>query len=423
MIVRPLQDWWADADRELLVNVPGRGRVALEIALLVALVLGGHAEALSISLAVAIVALETVLALWLLRPWAHDRRSPGMRAFGVAVALLAVTAPLLAHSPAGTTRRLGVELVPASSGGAAAGSAAPHAAIFAEVKSVTAGTPADGLLRTADHIEAVDGVPLATSDPPDELARRIQDDALPENFALTLRRAGALQQVTVHVPRVTHLASRLGSFSTLANEHVIVATALRDLLFIVLLILLTRVDRQPLSVLGLETSGAIRELAFAVPAIGGVFFVQVAAAVPLALAGSLLRFGNHEAVERMDTLSRISGQTSAPEFLVSLIVAAAFEEVAFRAFLTPRVRSLTGSWPIAAVLVSVVFGLGHMYEGTVAIAQTAILGLYFTAVFLARRRLLAVVTCHAAFNAIMFVLVQVIVRSGVIDRLKDLTPH
>ena len=41
----------------------------------------------------------------------------------------------------------------------------------------------------------------------------------------------------------------------------------------------------------------------------------------------------------------------------------------------------------AALAVSVFFGLGHVYEGGLAVFQTALLGLYFTAVFLARRRL------------------------------------
>jgi membrane protease YdiL (CAAX protease family) len=64
-----------------------------------------------------------------------------------------------------------------------------------------------------------------------------------------------------------------------------------------------------------------------------------------------------------------------------------------------------------------------MYEGTLAVAQTAILGLYFTAAFLARRRLLAVVVAHATFNAVMFVFVRAILASGAIDRLKALAPH
>jgi membrane protease YdiL (CAAX protease family) len=209
----------------------------------------------------------------------------------------------------------------------------------------------------------------------------------------------------------------------LAKDHVIVATALRDLVLIVFLLTLARVDGQPLAALGIAREGAVRELRAALPVTLGVFAVQVTAAVPIALLASLFHSGEHEATERIDTLGRLSGQSSLPAFLAALVVAATFEEVCFRAFLTPRVRALTGSWSFAAVIVSLLFGLGHMYEGTLAVAQTAILGLYFTAAFLARRRLLAVVVAHATFNAVMFVFVRAILASGAIDRLKALAPH
>ncbi|HEY8086691.1 MAG TPA: CPBP family intramembrane glutamic endopeptidase, partial [Polyangiaceae bacterium] len=92
-------------------------------------------------------------------------------------------------------------------------------------------------------------------------------------------------------------------------------------------------------------------------------------------------------------------------------------------FLTPRVRLLAGSWPWAIVAVSVVFGLGHMYEGALAVVQTAFLGVYFSVVMLARRRLLGPSLAHASFNAVMLLLVRLVVQTGLVDRLKEMTPH
>jgi membrane protease YdiL (CAAX protease family) len=97
---------------------------------------------------------------------------------------------------------------------------------------------------------------------------------------------------------------------------------------------------------------------------------------------------------------------------VAVVVAAAFEEVAFRGFLTPRMRTLTGSWPLAIAVVSVVFGLGHFYEGTLAVVQTAFLGVYFSVLFLARRRLLGPTFAHAGFNAVVLILIRVVAETG-----------
>jgi len=136
------------------------------------------------------------------------------------------------------------------------------------------------------------------------------------------------------------------------------------------------------------------------------------------LTGSIER----EASRRTEALGTIANQGSVAEFVAGVLVAAAFEEVAFRAFLTPRVRRLTGSWPWSIALVSVVFGMGHTYEGWLAVVQTAFLGAYFSVVYLARRRLLGPWLAHAAFNTGMFLLLRVLSAPGVLDRLKSMAP-
>jgi membrane protease YdiL (CAAX protease family) len=362
------------------------------------------------------------VAVALLRPWVAEQRGAGQRALAVLVALLAVLAPALAEGPSGVgaQRRLGVELVP---GEAAADAGAAATGGIAEVNRIVPGTPAEGTLAAGDRIVAVNGAPLAKDTPTANLTRKIQSNDLPEDTTLEVLRGGVVTQVSVHVPRASPAARPFGALSRLAQDHLIVATGVRDAVFIAFLLLLVRVDGQKLSALGLVRDGARQELRAAFGATLGVFGVQVAAALPIAAIGAVLGLAEHEASRRLDTLGRLTGQGSAPEFLVALIVAASFEEIAFRAFLTPRLRSLTGSWIVSAVVVSLVFGLGHVYEGTMAVLQTAILGLYFTAVFLWRRRLVAVIVAHATFNAVMFVLVAILSHSHAIQGLKGLGPH
>ena len=61
------------------------------------------------------------------------------------------------------------------------------------------------------------------------------------------------------------------------------------------------------------------------------------------------------------------------------------------------------------------FGLGHFYEGTLAVFQTAVLGAFF--VFLYRFRLPSVMVAHAAFTTINFALMLWLQRSGLLEKL------
>ncbi len=404
--------------------MPGRWRVLIEVALVGALVLGGHLGVTRVPLAVALLLAEALVAIALLRPWDGSKRGAGERAAAVVFALLAVAAPALAEGPGrvGAQRRLGVELV---AGEARAEDALPPGTTIggiAQVSRVVPGTPAEGVVRVGDRIVLVNGEPLAKSDPAADLARTIQDDDLPEATTLGILRDGALANVPCRIPRASAMARPFGALSRLASDHLVVATALRDAVFVVFLLLLVRVDGQRLAALGIVRQGAGRELKAAFAATAGVFAVQIAGAIPLAAFKALSGLAEREAGHRLDTLGRLTGQGSGPEFLLALLVAASFEEIAFRAFLTPRLRTLTRSWIVAALLVSVGFGLGHVYEGTLAVFQTAMLGLYFTALFLARRRLLAVIVAHAAFNAVMFLAVALLAHSGGVQGLKGLGP-
>lgn len=417
--------WQVRADAELLVGMPGPRRILVEMGLLLALVLGGNLGIRSVPLDVGLLVLEAVVAVVLLRPWSAAYRTTGLRVVAASVALLAVLAPVLAEGPGrvGAARRLGVELVPSSDDVGAPATEPPDASGSTAVSRVAAGTPADGVLRVGDRIEGIGGQRLTKDDPAADLTRRVQGDDLPEDTTVTVLRDGVVREVAVHLPRAASLARRLGVVSTLAKDHVVVATAVRDAVFIAFLLLLVRVDGQKLSSLGVVRAGALDELKWSFGATAGVFLVQIAGAIPLAAVGALAGLAQHEASQRMETLGRLTGQGTVPEFLVALVVAASFEEIAFRAFLTPRLRAISGSWVVSAVAVSVLFGLGHVYEGWLAILQTALLGLYFTAIFLARRRLLGVVVAHATFNAVMFFVVRLVGHTGALDHLKGLGTH
>jgi membrane protease YdiL (CAAX protease family) len=421
----PGKGWRERADEAFLVTMPARGRIVLEMVLLLALVFGEGALTASPVAAALVVAATLALAMALVRPWARVHGGVASRVAATVLVVLAVVAPAMVEHPglSGPSRRLGIGIAVGSS---VAGEApAPGGIVL--VKNVEPHSPADGVLHVDDRIVAIGGTPLDRGDPVSDLTNRTHGDELPEDTTVTVFVDGAPRDLAVHIPKVhaSHPGFGRGvvAIRDLSSRHLVVAAAMRGALIIVLLLLLLRADRQPLAALGIVREGALRELVASTWMTAGAFGVQIAAAIPIAILGVLTGIINREASQRTETLGVIAGQGSIAEFMVAVVVAAAFEEVAFRGFLTPRMRVLTGSWPWAIVVVSVVFGLGHVYEGALAVGQTAFLGVYFSVLLLARRRLLGPTLAHAGFNAVMLLLVRVLMQSGLVERLKELTPH
>jgi len=416
---------WRDrADEQFVVNMPSRGRVALEMALLLAVVFAANAFVVSLLTAALVTGLVLALALALVRPWAPVHGSIASRALAFVVVVLAVLAPAAIERPdLGASRRLGVGMV--------AGETSPDdpkvEGGVALVATVVPHSPADGKLVVGDRIVAVGGVPLDRKDAMSDLSRRTHGDELPEDTTVTVLRGHREIDVAVHIPKVPGARERfgrsIGTLREISSQHLVVAAAMRGVLVIALLLLLLRADGQPISSLGLLRAGALREVLASIWMTAGTFAVQLVVAIPVGIIGMAAGVLQHENEQRTRTLGAIAQQGSVLEFALAAIFATAFEEIAFRGFLLPRTRVLVGGWPLAIVLVSVVFGAGHLYEGPLAIIQTACLGAYFAGLMLLRRRLLGPILAHAAFDTVMIVVIRALVQSNVLERLKSFAPH
>jgi len=421
----PDKGWRERADDAFLVRMPSRGRIGLEVALLLLLVFGEHLLVASPVAAAVVLAATLALAMGLVRPWARVHGSVVARVAATALVVLAVVVPAMVEHPglSGPTRKLGIGI---AVGAPEQGDAFTHDGIVL-VKSVEPHSPADGVLEMGDRIVALGGSPLDRDDPVADLTRRTHGDELPEDTTVTVLSYGVPRDVAVHIPKVHPSYPGFGrqvvAVRDLSARHVVVAAAVRGALLIALLLLLLRADGQPLAAIGIVRAGALREVLASTWMTAGTFGVQIASAIPIAIIGVLTGILKDEASQRTEALGMIAGQGSIAEFMLAVVVAAAFEEVAFRGFLTPRMRSLTGSWPWAIVVVSVVFGLGHLYEGPLAVGQTAFLGVYFSVLLLARRRLLGPTLAHAGFNAAMLLFVRFLLQSGLVEQLKQLAPH
>lgn len=92
----------------------------------------------------------------------------------------------------------------------------------------------------------------------------------------------------------------------------------------------------------------------------------------------------------------VPASTAAEIFLGTLlvVVVAFSEELIFRGYLIDRFRGSGLGTTGAVVLSTVVFALGHGYEGTAGVATVGVMGLLFAVIYLWRRSLTTSMTLH-----------------------------
>jgi len=91
---------------------------------------------------------------------------------------------------------------------------------------------------------------------------------------------------------------------------------------------------------------------------------------------------------------------SAPLWIASAIIGGGFAEELLRAFVLTRFERAFGRIGLVVALVvdTVVFGLGHLYQGPVGAFSAGVSGLFLAFVFLRRRRVIDAMAVHAVFD-------------------------
>jgi membrane protease YdiL (CAAX protease family) len=92
--------------------------------------------------------------------------------------------------------------------------------------------------------------------------------------------------------------------------------------------------------------------------------------------------------------------SQAPLWILTAIIGGGFAEELERAFILTRFERLFGRPGLvtALVLSTIVFGIGHLYQGPSGAISAACTGLAFAFVFLRRRRVIDAMLVHAAFD-------------------------
>jgi membrane protease YdiL (CAAX protease family) len=129
-----------------------------------------------------------------------------------------------------------------------------------------------------------------------------------------------------------------------------------------------------------------------------IFFAGAWTLIAL-LQGLVIRYGVLPSKDFFYLLPKTLGQKA---FWLLLSLGAAFsEEIAFRGYVITRIRILSGSYLMAAVLSSFAFSLGHLYQGLAGVFLTFIYGLMFSGLFVARKSVLPCVIAHFLQDALV----------------------
>jgi uncharacterized protein len=120
--------------------------------------------------------------------------------------------------------------------------------------------------------------------------------------------------------------------------------------------------------------------------------------VPAVFGGNLLKDllqqAGFSAPLRMPSFLVMSGPFMVIVGFIIVTVVAVVEETIFRGYLMLRLTAVTGRTSAAVLLSSLVFSLGHGYEGTAGTISVFVLGVIFALIYLWRKSLAAPVVMH-----------------------------
>jgi CAAX protease family protein len=166
-----------------------------------------------------------------------------------------------------------------------------------------------------------------------------------------------------------------------------VASILNDLALLSLVLYFTWRNQESVRQIGWSFDHLRRDVA-----LGLLLFVPVFFGGNV-LAGWLHRAGLSAPAQRPSFLD-ISGVSQAALGLLIVTVVAVVEETIFRGYLMLRFKAITGRTSAAVILSSLVFSLGHGYEGMAGAISVFVLGAIFALVYVWRNSVVAPIVMH-----------------------------
>ncbi len=166
-----------------------------------------------------------------------------------------------------------------------------------------------------------------------------------------------------------------------------IASILNDLALLSLVLYFIWRNQESVRELGWNFDHLRADLALGLILFAPVFFVGNALA-------SLLQAAGLSAPARQPSFLAVSGILQVALGLLIVTVVAIVEETVFRGYLMLRFDTVTRRKSAAVILSSLVFSLGHGYEGMAGAVSVFVLGVIFALVYLWRKSVVAPIVIH-----------------------------
>lgn len=176
-----------------------------------------------------------------------------------------------------------------------------------------------------------------------------------------------------------------------------VSTIFRDLALVSLILFLAWRDKEPVSRLGLSVKNLDSDIL-----LGFVLYIPFLFVVGL-VTQLLTAIGLPSSLEPGPSFFRVGGRWEVALAVVLVAVVAVSEETVFRGYLIRRLQAATSSTTAAVLLSSIIFALGHGYEGSLGAVTVGVMGLIFALLYLWRQSLVVPIVLHFLQNFLAIV--------------------
>ncbi|MGH7470614.1 MAG: CPBP family intramembrane glutamic endopeptidase [Longimicrobiales bacterium] len=152
---------------------------------------------------------------------------------------------------------------------------------------------------------------------------------------------------------------------------------------------------RPAAVLGFALPGGVRLLAGAIITILGLAFLSA----QWRALSSMDEKGLEPLRAQMAAVADLMPRTEreAAQFRLVSVSAGVCEEIVYRGYMIWYLAAFMGEWP-AVILGALIFGLGHLYQGTDGVIKTGVTGLMMGILYVATGSLLWPVILHTAVD-------------------------
>ena len=167
-----------------------------------------------------------------------------------------------------------------------------------------------------------------------------------------------------------------------------ISTIFRDLALVSLILFLAWRDKEPVSRLGLSVKNLDSDIL-----LGFVLYIPFLFVIGL-VEQLLTAIGFSSSSEPGPSFFHVGGRWEVALAVVLVAVVAVSEETIFRGYLVRRLQAATSSTTAAVLLSSIIFALGHGYEGSLGAVTVGVMGLIFALLYLWRQSLVVPIVLH-----------------------------